>query len=174
MTLPTQPASGAVRRVPLGGDGYSNPFAAYSVVAAAVTGDATGGIATIRIFMDPDYTSLVAYMTATVNQASVGDADMRLIVAGTGQVVPTAAFSGNVEAVAATVSSTSITKTWTPPAIILPGSTAPEAQIAMTMTNVDTDVYTLTALIYLFDIRVRELTPISFLVNARGASGQGF
>lgn len=156
--------------MPLGGDGFSAPHAAYSIVGAAVTGDASAGAATIRVNMDPRFCSLVSYVTLTDSQASAADAEQRITISDvSASRVPRLAFQGDVTAVAATISAQSIANTWYPGPLILPGGSVGPF-IAGIMTNVLADVYGMDTFIYLFDIRVRELTPMGPLLWARGAT----
>lgn len=158
-------------RIPLGGDGLSAPIAAYAITDFEITGDASSGRADLRITMDPRFCSLVSYITMTNSQAATADADIRLTVGSDNPVaaVPLQVQAGNVESINGNVSGgITLNRTWTPPPFILPGgSVAPFARGQML--NVLNDVYGLRAMIFLFDIRVRELTPMGPLLWARGS-----
>ncbi len=154
-------------RIPLGGNGFTAPIAAYQITGHAVTGDASSGAATLAVTMDNRYTSLISYVTFSVAQATAADADFRATISS-GTVWPTMSDSGLITAIAALVSGQTVTRTWEPPPAILPGgATTPTLQIQML--NVDTNVVSMSALIYVFDIRSRELTPMGPLLWARGS-----
>ncbi len=170
VTLPATPSTGSLTYVPLGGDGFTAPQAAYVVRALQVTGDAGGGAATLTIHMDPRFTSLVAYVTAQNDQASSADADLRLVITpSTGIQIAALTLQQPVVATSATVNSTTIGLTWNPTPLLMPGA-ANTGRIIMKMLNVLADEYRLSAHIYLFNIRVRELTPMGPLLWARGAT----
>ncbi len=82
--LPAQPAVGQVQYVPLGGDGFRAPFAAYAISSHTVAGDAGGGFAQLRISMDPRFCSLVAWTTIGITQVTPADAVLRGIVGSDG------------------------------------------------------------------------------------------
>ncbi len=163
--LPAQPTVGTVDYVPLGGDGLTAPFAAYNVKAMSDTGDATGGAANLTVRMDPKFCSLISYCKGGVNQTSSADADFRFRI--TADKHATAALSGVMTAISATVNGNTVQRTWFPPGILLPGGDK-NALLGMSFLNVDTDLYQLDLLVYLFNIRVRELTPMGPLMFARG------
>lgn len=167
VTLPAQPTVGTVRYIPLGGDGFSAPIAAYAIAGHAVTGDAGGGNASMRIIMDNRYTSLVSWCTMANIQVASADADFRIILFGPG--VPTQVDAGVITAISATVQPTTISRQWNPTPTILAGGDA-VASISFIMLNVNLDVLDLSALIYLFDLRARELTPMGPLLWARGST----
>jgi len=158
-----------VSYIPLGGDGYTAPIAAYGINGMDTTGDASGGLVTQVVEMDNRYCSLVSYVTTAVQQATPADAETRqLINTVSGRGNPQLNFSADLVALAAAFT-TEINNTWNPPAVILPGG-SDVGRIQVGWVNVDTDSYFLHALIYLFDIRVRELTPMGPLLWARGST----
>lgn len=156
-------------RIPLGGDGFTAPIAAYAISNHAVTGDSGGGTATLRINMDPRYCALVSWMSSSVNQGTSADADFRrLLSSNAGQGIPLLAENGVATAVAAAFG-LEVQSLWNPPAAILPGS-GDFGIATYSWVNVENDVYALNAYIYLFDIRVRETTPMGPLLWARGST----
>ncbi len=171
VTLPAQPTDGTVDYVPLGGNGFNAPLAAYSVVSHAVTGDAGGGFAQLEVVMDDRFTSLIAYATLQNAQVASADADMRMVIAGsTGQNnVPLQVLTQPVVAISATVNANTLGLTWNPTPIVMPGGQRVGRLLAQ-MLNVLSDVYRLSMLVYIFDIRVRELTPMGPLLWSRGAT----
>lgn len=154
--------------VPLGGDGFVAPKFAYAIADLNVVGDASGGNADITVIMDPRYTSLVAFMTASDIQVASADADVRMFVTGVG--VPTQVDQVPVTAISATVAGRTVSRTWTPTPFVLPGGTLPISRLTLRMLNVLNDSYFLDAWVYCFDIRVREVTPMGPLLWARGAT----
>jgi len=76
---------------------------------------------------------------------------------------------GDVSAVAAALGDPTVAKTWNPTPTILGGG-AIIPTITVRGKNVDSDVYLCSMLIYLFDIAVRERTPMGPLLWARGAT----
>ncbi len=61
VNLPDNPGTGALRFIPLGGNGYTAPFAMWQLRAFAATGDATAGALSLTVRMDPRYCSMVGY-----------------------------------------------------------------------------------------------------------------
>ncbi len=167
---PAQPTTGALTYVPLGGDGYSAPLAAYSIQNHAVTGDATGGAASLTVDMDPRFCSLVSFVSFSILQATSADAEYSLkIGSSTGTQIPSILHSDLQVAVSSTVSSKEINKTFNLIPMMMPGA-GQAGQINLLVKNVDTDIVRLSALIYLFNIRVRELTAMGPLLWSRGAT----
>lgn len=159
---------GSVRYIPLGGDGFSSPFAAYSVDGHQVVGDASGGSATLRVEMDPRFCSLTAFSVLQVQQATPADIGVRMGLNG-------GSYPGQNNTVVMTnigaVSIVSVSHTFVPVPVVMPGG-ANDAVIALgaAILNVLADILTFNAMIYLFDIRARELTPMGPLLWARGAT----
>ncbi len=169
--LPAQPAAGAVDYIPLGGNGFTAPFAAWSVEAMTVTGAPGGGAASMGVSMDMRYCSLVAFVSVSIIQVSAADADLRIQL--TGANTTDQAENVVMPSTSATVATRTIGFTWRPTPMILPGGQRDAAdlpRISARMLNVDADVYELSTLIYLFNIRVREITPMGPLLWARGAA----
>jgi len=143
------------------------PFAAYNVREMSITGDATAGVARMSVIMDERYCSLISYVTFQDTQVTSADADFRVRIVA--PKVATALDSGVITGISATADTTTVSRTWEPPPIVLPGGQGAGTQLVLNMLNVDLDVYALSLLIYLFDIRVRELTPMGPLLWARGS-----
>lgn len=167
IVLPAQPTSGLVDAVPLGGDGFSAPKLAYSIKNFLVTGDASSGNLEQIIRMDQRYCSLVTFATLTIAQGTAADASFRMTI--TGNRTPGMDDSGLIVSVPSLVDSIEVSHTWFPMALILPGS-GDDAILRARVLNVNGDVSRLDAFIYLFDIRVRELTPMGPLLWARGST----
>ncbi len=117
--------------------------------------------------MDDRYTALVSYVTTSIVQVASADADFRSVIA-VGTSWPTISDSGLITAINASVSGNTVTRTWEPAPAVLPGGKL-RPLIQCQFLNVDADVYTMSALIYLFNIRSRELTPMGPLLWARGS-----
>ncbi len=169
--LPAQPAGGVVNYVPLGGDGFTSPFAAYTVNNMNDTGDATGGSAVLKVTMDPRFCALIQYVTWNIGQATPAAAEFRLRIVSSLNAVPLLVSQGTAANISLNVSSgNEVGETWTPTPIILPGSGGVAPFLEARFANVDTDVYKLFMNIFLFNIRVRELTPMGPLLWARGST----
>lgn len=166
--LPSQPSgTGDVQFIPLGGDGFTAPHAAYTVRNFSSTGDATGGRVTQDIFMDPRYCSMISWVVSQIEQAIPADADCRISIDGSEQ--PGQVYAQNIKAAAAALGVQTISCQFSPRPFIYPGGGAP--RIHTSQANVNGDEYTLDCLIYLFNIRVRETTPFGWLLAAAGGSG---
>lgn len=164
ITLPGQPSAGILDIIPLGGDGFTAPKFAYQLRAMELVGDAGGGNVAMTMNMDPEWCSLVGYMTLRINQVAAADADFVFIIGGDGTA--TVALNGLAVATAAAVNSGTIWKTWRPEPLILPYGGNPVASVRVA--NVLNDVVQLDALVYVFDPRVRETTPLGPLFWSRG------
>lgn len=121
---------------------------------------------------DPRYCHLLQYAHYNIQQGTSADADFRITLGGARQ----AGFglSGTATAIDADINANTVSVNWNPTPIIMPGgiisaSQSPISLVARAL-NVDGDVYLLDAYFYLFDIRVRELTPMGTLLFARGAT----
>lgn len=171
VSLPGQPANGVLDYIPLGGNGFTAPFAAWSLEQMTATGDATGGALTIGVNMDQRYVSLVAFITLAVLQATSADADLRIQL--TGSNTTDQGENLIMPSTSATIASRTSGTVWRPTPMLLPGGQGNPAdlpRISARVLNVDTDVFELSTLIYLFNIRVREVTPMGPLLWARGSA----
>lgn len=167
LTLPAQPTSGGtVEIVPLGGDGFYSPQFAFNIKDLAALGTVTGGNVSLTVNMDPRYCSLVAFMTVQISQGTEANADVIMRLRSDRMAGPK--FSAPVPSIDPLVSNNEIGSTWEPPPIVMPGG-GQSSQIEALFVNVDADVYKLDALIYVFNIRAREMTPMGPLLWARGS-----
>lgn len=155
--------------VPLGGDGFTAPFASYVLLSHSVVGDASGGQAVLSAVMDDRYASLIAYLTATDTQATGGDAGLRLDISPDPPGRHTANLHEQLTVVAQAIDTLTIAHTWNPTPTVIPGGIN-RGRIDMSMLNVLSDDYRLSMLVYLFNIRVRELAPMGPLLWSRGAT----
>ncbi len=174
--LPAQPtAGGLIQHIPLGGDGFAAPRGAYVCQSVELTGDASGGNARIRFKMDQVYCSLVAYTAFTIIQGTPANVHFRNRIAtletDQSDIVAEQVEGGLQTFIAANITSLgeSVNHTWTPTPVILPGDSA-EGIVDSQWANVDGDVYNLSALIYLFDVRVRSEFPMGPLLWSRGST----
>jgi len=169
LVLPAQPTSGTTTYIPLGGDGFTSPIAAYAVNAFALTGDASSGTATQTVTLDDRYCGLVSFVSFNIAQGTPADADFRAFInSSTGFSIPQIMDAGVVTAIAAAFG-LEINHTWNCPPVMLAGGTD-VGRITLAVENVLSDVMKLFTLIYIFDIRVRETTPMGPLLWARGAT----
>ncbi len=167
VVLPAQPAAGTVEFVPLGGDGLSAPRAAYAVKGFLLTGDVSGGQIQTQVTMDDRYTSIVSYVSFNMSQATSADVDFNIAISGAR--TPQMTDSGVAVAISSTIDAVEVRHTWLPPPQLLPGGT----EIAFVRTkvlNVDSDVLRSEMWIYLFNIDVRQKTPMGPLLWARGST----
>lgn len=170
--LPNQPSSsapdamtGAVTYVPLGGDGKTAPIGAYSLRSLNLPGDGVGA-ASIAVAMDPRYASLIVFMHGAIEDATPGtDEWIKLTV----ESDTTAAMvtQEDVPAAPTNLGARDFSKMFTPPPIILPGG-GDGSIIRAQFEDASDRSFVLEAYILLWDIRVRELTPMSLLVAASG------
>lgn len=156
--------------VPLGGDGINAPHAAYTVVGHKISGDVSGGDARLSVVMDPRFVSLVSWFHWSIDQGTAADADVSLILSASQGKVPLQSSAGPVVKTSATIQSSTIQKTWSPNPILLPGGDGPAPTLSGRALNVDGDDYFMSCFIYVFNIRVRELSPMGGLLWARGGA----
>ena len=169
--LPLQPDVGNVTYVPLGGDGFTAPHSAYSINNMTATGAAGGGSLSCAIQLDTRYVSLVSFATMRLIQATDTAVDVRWVIGAAqgGIQIPQIIRQNLITDIASGISSSTISDSFNPTPILLPGSQN-NGQLSVAVVNVDTDVLTLSAYVYNFDIRVRELTPMGPLLWSRGAT----
>ncbi len=150
--LPQQPTVGLVETWPLGGDGFAAPHS-FVAVEIELANDASAGLSSIAINMDPRYTSLVSFITHTTVSAAADPHRCQLVV-----------FNTNCD-LAADQPDTNVfngvaSGTYKPPGMLLkvtPGSTP---RIAATWINVDTETNTVNARIYQFNREMIHRVPV--------------
>ncbi len=155
-TLPAQPATGTCRYVPLGGDGFTSPASSYHFWQA-IAGDASGGYATLTAHMDPRFAALVSFLTVQVNSAAaVPDVKAAIHAAPSTEQDVVLNLIGGVPLFTTTGQAM---LTWSPSPLFNAES------IVVDFDNVDaTELYVFTAVIYNFNIRAAEQTPLSVLL----------
>lgn len=168
-TLPDQPTLGNVERIPLGGDGFTAPTAAYHVNGFQVNGDATGGGNFLDMTLDNRFCSLVAYVTLQLDQVTPADVGYRMSITDISGRTPPIVLQKTGDSTSSNIAAVNIAETLSPVPIILGGGPG-VGLISIAVRNVDLDQFSMGALIYLFDIRVRELTPMGPLLWSRGAT----
>lgn len=171
LTLPNQPATGIVHRIPLGGNGFNAPHAAYVVDNFALVGDAGGGNINQTINMDERFCSLVAFVNIALSQATPADAGWHIALDSNVALGPVAPQTENLAltAIANDISTVHISHVWVPVPYVLPGAGGGGSISSQVLNNLN-DTMRLTALIYLFDVNVRQVTPMGPLLWARGAT----
>ncbi len=171
-TLPDNPPTGLLSYVPLGGDGYTDPFAMYALRNFLVIGDATGGASTLTVVMDDRFCSMVSYASVIASGVNVNPTTVRwgLGSAVAGQT-PQMFRQRVLDLGSILVSPSRLTDTWLPPAFLLPG--ADFSSLSCAVPNEDTDVQQIFCAIFLYNINARQKVPYSHLVQARGGVGDG-
>lgn len=130
-------------------------------------GDVSGGSVFMSVTMDRRFCSLVSYVTVSIDQVTAANADIRIVISDATNRVPQTVFQEDQHATVSLVNAINVAKTFSPPPIILPGG-ASIPLIVFEALNVDANDYFVDALIYLFDIRVRETTAMGPLLWAKG------
>ncbi len=155
--MPNQPAAGHCKHIPLGGDGFSAPHSAYSLVVN-LAGAAGGGNSTITIYGDERYTQMVSYMRNEIVGVAA-DTDQRMFIL----LDTLEQIQINDPAIHSAVTS-SASVLWKPPGVIFSSQNPTDARLLFQFLNVDGDTHNIDARVYNFDKRARELTPLSILL----------
>jgi len=162
-TLPAQPATGTVERLALGGDGFRSPSAVYVIRDVQTLADGSNsGAVIVQMGLDPNYCSMIGFVTLSDTQASSVNEELRFQFVG----AHVATMGETRLATAQVHEPPNILETWLPPAIIIPGVNP--GTLSVWMDNVATDLMIFSAQIFIYDIRAREQTPYDLLVAARG------
>ncbi len=161
--LPNNPSVGTVRGFALGGNGFSAPKFMYQLKNFSQTGDAGGGSNTLSVVMDPDYCSLIVYATAQVEPAgSLHDVKWKI----TGDRLPVMVATPRVKDISSAFPE-QISNTWIPPPFVLPGGDD-LSTLSVAVLNILAEVLSINCVVYLFDIRARETTPMHQLIASVG------
>ncbi len=168
VAIPAQPGAGLIEFLPLGGDGRVAPLGCY-MADVQLAGDASGGLASISLTLDPRYTNLVAFINVRATSTSAAPeffVDIRSNAAATG--VSGVQIVGTMPQSSMAGLGPNASFLWYPPPIYYPG----EGHLSLTMVNTDaTEVYSLVAEVYCFDIDIRKLTPLYLMqLNVPGVS----
>lgn len=156
-TIPEQPADGAgtdalvgtVRLIPLGGNGKTAPNVMYEV-AASLASDASGGNNTITITFDSRFQSLVTLVNI-VNSSASGAIEAAYELVATASNTRFRAFDNAVPVNSLDALNVSV---WNPPPLM------DMDQLVTKVPNVTGDVHIVNAMIYCFNRRVLEMTPM--------------
>lgn len=148
--------------IPLGGDGLSAPFALYQI-DKTVAGDVSGGAITSNFVLDARYCSMIRWIGMAIGGVNA-DVEYRISIGAETKM----AITGTLVGVASTVSSEGAAGYWVPPQTVLP----PGQTVSTGFTNVDGDTFRISMEVLLWNIRVRELSPWPYLMNAAGGGGQ--
>lgn len=165
VVLPNQPvAAGNVKMIALGGNGFVNPKHMYVIKNFALAGDASGGLHTLTLVMDPTWCSMIQFAQMGITQATAADIETRWTLVGPDVAVQ---IEQRLQTkTAATLNAQTITDRWLPQPQIMPGTNAVNLSIAIP--NVEDDTLSLNCQIFLYDIRAREVGQYGHLVDARG------
>lgn len=166
--LPAQPAQGETVYTPLGGDGRSAPLGCY-FCRAEIEGDAGSGTAAITIELDRRYTNLITYLNFQINvDAAAGDFMMRVMRDPSGTQPDRAQIVGTIPQVPTTLTQDNAAFLWYPPPVFFQGA---GAGVASTLNVAATETYMLTAEVLVFDVDIRRLAPLPWLMlNVPGVS----
>ncbi len=156
-TIPQQPADGSgadallggLRLIPLGGNGKTAPQLMY-VISASLVSDGSGGANSITVNFDPRFKSLVTLVNA-VNTSASGAIEVVYELVTT---VSNTRFRAFDPAVPVNDLDTLNVSVWNPPPIV------DADQLVTKVPNVTGDTHIMNAVIYCFNRRVLELTPI--------------
>lgn len=151
----------------MGGNGYAAPFAAYAINGWTITGDASGGLATFTCTMDNRFVSLVSYISFQGIQVTPADVGLRTVIRGN-PGAPTLSRALLLDSLPTTAAVASLNDVYVPAPVLLPGSQV--GTFTVETDNVDLDVYFVSALVYLFNIDVRQKAPLGPLFWSRGVA----
>ncbi len=166
VALPAQPGDGETRFIPLGGDGAVSPHS-YTTLEMTNTSDASGGKTQAEITFDPRWTQLLAWVGVSVtNSAAAVPVDYAIQQAGA------AAQKYRASAALRAIPNFSADNQhlWYPAAelIVTDGSAR---NVTVAIENIDTQELVVRMLVYNFDRRARERTPIEILAACLVRSG---
>ncbi len=171
ITLPEQPGTGLVKYIPLGGDGYRSPFALARWSLDSV-GDASGGTNNISVFMPSEYCSVVAWIRAEQDDATLVAMQLQLrpdAQVGDGEFfLETDNLMSNGGGFLSEV-------TWVPPPVILvPSGSTTLPSIGLHKANVDTETLRLNGEAFLYDRRAYETGHAVDMLALVGRGGSRF
>jgi len=149
VNLTDQPASGDIKLVPLGGNGWTSPQSLYLFSVTSV-GDGSGGGHVIQVFRDERFENICSFMQVQlIAPATIVRFDVSR--EGSGRA------THNGLAVEDEGQTTSVLL-WAPPLII------DAEKWALTLINTNTESVTFKGLVYNFNIRASEVVPLNVLV----------
>jgi len=156
LTLPAQPTVGSVQYRPLGGNGYTSPKSAYLVKLFSVTCDASGGGATLDLFMDPQFESVISFVSITVSSAAASEQvafhfyDRDAAAAGISRMEIQGSLSFNVDTQSGCA--------------LCPPPMFDVARLSIVTDNIDTEAVRMSAIIYNFARDAAQKTPLALLL----------
>lgn len=130
-------------------------------LSVTLTGDGSGGAATITVNCDPQYDSIVSYVGYGVVG---GTANPQEVSFGISSAAESVSVALNVPLVQPGGGLGTHNAVWTPPLILLPGGST--AQLNVISDNANTVVTALNARVYNFRRGVAQRTPLAVLVAA--------
>lgn len=155
MQLPDQPATGSAVWVPLGGDGWVAPVAAFSVLNQVVM-DASGTTATAIVRFDPRFESICVLAQSLVTGFSSSvENELSLIQKEPATGHRAQAFGDGI--FMNTLSDHSLFS-WSPPLLI------GQDRIQCVVVNTDGDTLNFRVQVYMFNIRVFEKVPLNVIL----------
>ena len=156
--LPAQPpAGGSVTYAPLGGNGYTSPHACYLLNQLNVTGDASGGFAEMNVDLDDRYQNLVSVAACEVTAAAAAVACRLTVGVGAGSSI----IGLTVESPGTTPAVDTVSRaTWSPPPLFN------AFHLKARWPNANGSTFLLSGVVYLFDKRASETTPLSVLLQS--------
>ena len=160
IALPAQPSTGRTALIPLGGDGFEAPIS-YTALEAQLTGDASGGNATIKVEIDDRYTQLLAYAVLSHDQSSAVAYRVDFQCTTEDQLIE----SGEIQGYASGTTGRIGNYIWEPPAALCaaaPGGQRPNLRYQAA--NVNGAQYVLNCKFLNFDRRAREEVPLYVLL----------
>ncbi len=118
--------------------------------------------------MDPRFCAIVAFISVQIAQATSANADCRFLIRG--NTYPSLVETLTLNAVSSLVTTFEVGHTFVPPPVVLAGGNAEGASLEVKFKNVQNDDFFVDAMIYLFNIQVREFTGMGPLLWARGSN----
>ncbi len=153
-TLPAQPTTGAVSFKALGGDGFYAPIGMYQLESIGVVNDASGGTAQLFINMDPQFQAVVQNMVFNIASAA---ADKECVCAIASRDLNYSDVGQFIALLPTITGVTNARASWCPVPLFDCG------QINGVVANVDTETFSVSAQILLFNRRATEIIPLSIL-----------
>lgn len=159
--------------IPLGGDGWVAPQSAYSVFLKR-SGDASGGVINLECAMDPQYASLVQYLSfkAFDNNVGADQIDCRTalrVTKGAEVAQQTHVYRGN-SLDSTTYDDFGFCGVWEPPGLMLSSNTLEgfdlNPRLTVQMENNNLSELVMSARILNFNKRAREEVPLNVLLSA--------
>ena len=157
-SLPTEFSAGTITFDPLGGDGIVAPSAAYYLNGVALTGDASGGTATLTINLDRRYECVVGNLTSKASGTGISGSVPTVLT-----VTPQLCVSINAGAYTSIDDTSRVA--WSPDAFF-------DAQaVQVEWNNLNGATFALDAVVYLFRRGASQRSPLSTLLSSLPRAG---